>query len=133
MPRTERLASNLKKFSVNYEANLSTLATHLRSTFFKTFPKTVRDTTNQSIRIVFQHKFTIKPVIICVLFQATLEHYHGSPQLLKKFARRLDKTTNCIRSTFFTINAWVCTAKIYWVFLRSSSFDLPFRKGVFSF
>ena len=65
---TERLASNLKKFPVNYEANLSTFATHLRSMFFKPFPKTLRDTTNQSIRIVFQHKFTIKPVIICVFY-----------------------------------------------------------------
>ena len=39
-----------------------------RSTFFRHFKRTVRNTKNRSIRIIFQYKLTIKPVIICVLY-----------------------------------------------------------------
>ena len=34
-----------------------------RGTFFENFAKTVRNTMNQSMRTLFQYKFTIKPVI----------------------------------------------------------------------
>ena len=53
-----RLASDLK----------SILKRIYRSTFFKHFARTVRNTKNRSIGIVFQYIFTIKLVIICVLY-----------------------------------------------------------------
>ena len=64
LPRGNRLTSDLKEMRVNFEVNLSTHAEHI----FKNFANTVRNTKNWSIGIVFQYKFTIKPVIICVLY-----------------------------------------------------------------
>ena len=48
-----------EELPVHFEANLSTRAWHV----FQIFAKTVQNIKNQSIRIVFQYKFTIKPVI----------------------------------------------------------------------
>ena len=45
----------------------------------------------------------------------------------------LDKTTSCPRSSIFS-RYWVdCPGRNFRIFLRSSSFDLPFRKDGFSF
>ena len=57
--RDERRESDLKEPSVHFEANLSTRAWHV----FQIFAKTVQNIKDRSIRIVFQYKFTIKPVI----------------------------------------------------------------------
>ena len=48
-----------EELPVHFEANLSTRAWHV----FQIFAKTVQNIKNRSIRIVFQYKFTIKPVI----------------------------------------------------------------------
>ena len=69
-----------------------------------------------AIRKAFQYKSTIKPVIICVLY--SLKHFN--------FTKRYNFTTlprYCFDSP----------GRNFRIFLRSSSFDLPFRKDVFSF
>ena len=48
-----------EELPVHFEANLSTRAWHV----FQIFAKTVQNIKNRSIGIVFQYKFTIKPVI----------------------------------------------------------------------
>ena len=45
----------------------------------------------------------------------------------------LDKTTSCPRSSIFSRYCFDSPARNIRIFLRSSSFDLPFRKDVFSF
>ena len=45
----------------------------------------------------------------------------------------LDKTTSCPRSSIFSRYCFDSPAGNFRIFLRSSSFDLPFRKDVFSF
>ena len=75
--RDERRASDLKELQVHFEANLSTRAWHVFQKFRK---KTVHNTKNQSIRIVFQYKFTIKPAIcLAVEFPEVLENFAESP------------------------------------------------------
>ena len=71
--------------------------------FFKTFAKTVRNTKNRSIRIVFQYKSTIKPVILCELYcekhsNITKKVNGENNDLRCPPARRLGKTTNFPRS-----------------------------------
>ena len=74
--RDERRASDLKELHVHFEANLSTRAWHV----FKNFAKTVKNTKNRSIRIVFQCKFTIKPAsFLAVEFPEVLENFAESP------------------------------------------------------
>ena len=72
--RDERRESDLKELSVHFEANLSTRAWHV----FQIFAKTVQNIKNRSIKIVFQYKFTIKPVIFQPL----------NSQKYKKFGRK---------------------------------------------
>ena len=74
----------------------------------------------------------IKPVIICVLY--SLKHFNFTKPIRRSnvdfetaVISPLDKTTSCPRSSIFSR---YCFSRI---FLRSSSFDLPFRKDVFSF
>ena len=45
----------------------------------------------------------------------------------------LDKTTRCPRSSNFSRYCFDSPGRNFRIFLRSSSFDLPFRKDVFSF
>ena len=45
----------------------------------------------------------------------------------------LDETTSCPRSFIFSRYCFDSPARNIRIFLRSSSFDLPFRKDVFSF
>ena len=73
--RDERRASDLKELQVHFEANLSTRAV------FKTFAKKLfRIQKNQSIRIVFQYKFTIKlAIFLAVEFPEVLENFAESP------------------------------------------------------
>ena len=71
--RDERRASNLKKLQLHFEVNLSTV----RGTFFKNFAKTVQNSKNRSIRIVFQYKFTIK--FLAVEFPEVIENFAESP------------------------------------------------------
>ena len=75
--RDERRESDLNELSVHFEANLiSTRAWHV----FQIFAKTVQNIKNRSIRIVFQYKFTIKPVIFQPLnFQNVLKNFVESP------------------------------------------------------
>ena len=74
--RDERRESDFKELSVHFEANLSTRAWHV----FQIFAKTVQNIKNRSIRIVFQYKFTIKPVIFQPLnSQNVLENFVESP------------------------------------------------------
>ena len=48
--------------------------------FSKIFAKTVQNTKNRSIRIVFQYKFTIKPAIfLAVEFPEVLENFAEIP------------------------------------------------------
>ena len=107
-----RLASDLK----------SILKRIYRSTFFKHFARTVRNTKNRSIRIVFEYKFTIKPVnsqgvlgkhtlfkSVCVVFLEALKHYQESTQLKPLFEIHqliglINKTTKR-KTNFFAVNA----------------------------
>ena len=74
--RDERRESDLKELSVHFEANLSTRAWHV----FQIFTKTVQNIKNWSTRIVFQYKFTIKPVIFQPLnSQKYLKNFVESP------------------------------------------------------
>ena len=74
--RDERRASDLKELHVHFEANLSTRAWYV----FQNFAKNVQKTKNRSIRIVFQHKFIIKPAIfLAVEFPEVLENFAESP------------------------------------------------------
>ena len=45
----------------------------------------------------------------------------------------LDKTTSCPRSSIFSRYCFDSPGRNFRIFHRSSSFDLPFRKDVFSF
>ena len=97
--RDERSASDLKELQVNFKANLSSRAGHV----FNNFAKTVQNTKNRSIRIVFQYKFTIKPVFFWLLnsqkYSKISQKVRGLNNVLRcPLARRLDKTI-CTRST----------------------------------
>ena len=72
--RDERRQSDLKELPVHFKANLSTLAWQV----FQIFAKTVQNIKNRSLRIVFQYKFTIKPVIF-VEFPEVLKNLVESP------------------------------------------------------
>ena len=68
---------------------------------------------------------------MCVVFFEALQLYQTIRRSNVDFETAaispLDKTTSCPRSSIFSR---YCFSRI---FLRSSSFDLPFRKDVFSF
>ena len=66
----------------------------IEPTFLKNFARNCRYTKNRSIGIVFQYKFTIKPVIVCFLCVEFLEINQSNED-----EPRLDKTTICPRST----------------------------------
>ena len=107
--------------------------------FFKHFAITVQNTKNRSIRKAFQYKSTIKPVIICVLY--SLKHFNFTKPIRRSNVdfetaaiSPLDKTTSCPRSYIFSRYCFDSrSCRNFRIFLRSSSFDLPFRKDVFSF
>ena len=69
---------------------------------------------------------------LCVVFLEALQLYQTNSQIKRvdfetAAISPLGKTTSCPRSSIFSR---YCFSRI---FLRSSSFDLPFRKDVFSF
>ena len=72
--------------------------------FFKHFAITVQNTKNRSIRKAFQYKFTVKPVIICVMnsdkyLNIPFEVRRSKVQSVRHAVFPLDKTTICTRST----------------------------------
>ena len=69
--RDERRASDFKELQVHFEANLSTREGHV----FQTFQKTVQNTRNRSIRIVFQYKFAINTNFLAVELLEVLENF----------------------------------------------------------
>ena len=78
-------------------------------TFFKNFTKTVQNTKNQSIRIVFQYKFTIRPVTFWLLnsqkYSKISQKVRGLNNDLRcPLAHCLDKTKNlCSKHNFFAV------------------------------
>ena len=106
--------------------------------FFKHFAITVQNTKTQSIRKAFQYKSTIKPVIIRVLY--SLKHFNFTKRIRRSNVdfetaaiSPLDKTTSFPRSSIFSRYCVDSPGRNFLIFLRSSSFDLPFRKDGFSF
>ena len=59
--KQERIIFAASRLASDLESNLKRI---FWCTFFRHFARTVRNTKNRSIRIVFRYKFTIKPVII---------------------------------------------------------------------
>ena len=107
--------------------------------FFTNFAKTVQTTKKQSIRIVFQYKFTITPVIFWLLNSQKNSNISqkicGLNNVLRcPLPRRLDKQQFVLEAQFLCrFISWIFAVETVEKFLGSSSFDLPFRKGVFSF
>ena len=132
--RDERRASDLKEQQLQFKANLSTRAGHI----FQIFRKNCLEYKESVNRIVFQYKFTIKPVIFWLLHS----------QKYSKFSQKvrgLNNDLSCPLSVAWIKQQFILEAQLlcrYFsdfrcrncpVFLSSSSFDLPFRKDVFSF
>ena len=98
-------ARDLKELRVNYFYPADQIASYFLkrilyragARFSQVLQNLLRYTKNRSIRTVFRYKFTIKPVIICVLYSVeALEYYQESPRLKSS---SLDKTTICPQST----------------------------------
>ena len=74
---------------------------------------------------------------MCVVFLEALQLYQTIRRSNVDFEMAaispLDKTTSCPRSSIFSQYGFGCLGRNFRIFLRSSSFDLPFRKDVFSF
>ena len=74
---------------------------------------------------------------MCVVFLEALQLYQTIRRSNVDFEMAaispLDKTTSCPRSSIFSQCCFGCPGRNFRIFLRSSSFDLPFRKDVFSF
>ena len=74
---------------------------------------------------------------MCVVFLEALQLYQTIRRSNVDFETAaispLDKTTSCPRSSIFSQYCFGCPGRNFRIFLRSSSFDLPFRKDVFSF
>ena len=74
---------------------------------------------------------------MCVVFLEALQLYQTICRSNVDFETAaispLDKTTTCPRSSIISRYCFDCPGRNFRIFLRSSSFDLPFRKDVFSF